>query len=78
MVFMYLRYLPNDTPKWLKNSWFYGSIDAIFDVFFSVLQPGREAQMGRSLNGKELGKGISQRTDDTFETMRLLENSFIT
>ena len=50
---MYLRYLPNDVLKWLKNSRFYGSIDEIFDVSLSKLQPGKEAQMGKSLNGKE-------------------------
>lgn len=63
----YLRYIPNDTLKWLKNSRFYGSIDRIFDVSFSMLQPGKEAQMGKSLNGKELGKGISQRKDGLYQ-----------
>ena len=63
-MFMYLRYIPNDTLKWLKNSRFYGSIDGIFDVSLSKLQPRKEAQMGKSLNGKELGKGISQRKDE--------------
>ena len=64
---MYLRYIPNDTLKWLKNSRFYGSIDEIFDVSFSMLQPRKEAQMGKSLNGKELGKGISQRKDGLYQ-----------
>ena len=63
---MYLRYIPNDTLKWLKNSRFYGSIDGIFDVSLSKLQPRKEAQMGKSLNGKELGKGISQRKDGLY------------
>ena len=31
----------------MRNSKFYGSIDEIFDVFFSELQPGKEAQMGK-------------------------------
>ena len=43
----------------LKNARFYGSIDEIFDVSFSKLQPRKEARMGKSLNDKELGKGIS-------------------
>ena len=64
---MYLRYIPNDTLKWLKNSRFYGSIDGIFDVSLSKLQPRKEAQMGKSLNGKELGKGISQRKDGLYQ-----------
>ena len=64
---MYLRYIPNDTLKWLKNSRFYGSIDEIFDVSLSKLQPRKEAQMGKSLNGKELGKGISQRKDGLYQ-----------
>ena len=51
----------NVSLKWLKNSRFYGSIDEIFDVSLSKLQPGKEAQMGKSLNGKELGKGILQK-----------------
>ncbi|MGN1158487.1 MAG: hypothetical protein ACI4TK_20145, partial [Agathobacter sp.] len=38
---------PNDTLKWLKNSRFYGSIDGVFDVSFSMLQPRKEAQMGK-------------------------------
>lgn len=57
-MFMYLRYIPNDTLKWLKNSRFYGSIDGIFDVSLSKLQPRKEAQMGKSLNGKELETGL--------------------
>ena len=63
----YVSILPNDTLKWLKNSRFYGSIDEIFDVSFSMLQPRKEAQMGKSLNGKELGKGISQRKDGLYQ-----------
>lgn len=51
--------IPNDTLKWLKNSRLYGNMDGIFDVSLSKLQPGKEAQMGKSLHGKELGKGIS-------------------
>lgn len=46
---------------WLKKTSFYGSIDKIFDVSLSKLQSGKEAQMGKSLNCKESGKGISQR-----------------
>lgn len=38
-------------------------MDGIFDVSFSMLQPRKEAQIGKTLNGKELGKGISQRKD---------------
>ena len=64
---MHLRYIPNDTLKRLKNSRIYGSIDEIFDVSFSMLQPRKEAQMGKSLNGKELGKGISQRKDGLYQ-----------
>ena len=45
----------------------YGSIDGIFDVSLSKLQPRKEAQMGKSLNGKELGKGISQRKDGLYQ-----------
>ena len=67
MAFMHLRYIPNDTLKRLKNSRIYGSIDEIFDVSFSMLQPRKEAQMGKSLNGKELGKGISQRKDGLYQ-----------
>ena len=67
MPLMFLRYLPNDTMKWLKNSRFYGNIDGIFDVSLSKLQPRKEAQMGKSLNGKELGKGISQRKDGLYQ-----------
>ena len=48
----------NVSLKWLKNSRFYDSIDGIFDVSLSKLQPRKEAQMGKSLNGKELGKGF--------------------
>ena len=59
--------IPNDTLKWLKNSRFYGSLDKIFDVSLSKLQPRKEAQMGKSLNGKELGKGISQRKDGLYQ-----------
>ena len=58
MSLMHLQYILNDTLKWLKNSRFYGSLDKIFDVSLSKLQPRKEAQMGKSLNGKELGKGI--------------------
>ena len=54
VAFMQLRYIPNDTLKWLKNSRFYGSIDEIFDVSLSKLQPRKEAQMGKSLNVKEI------------------------
>ena len=43
--FMYLRYIPNDTLKWLKNSRFYGSIDEMFDDSFFVLQPKKETQI---------------------------------
>ena len=64
---MYLRYIPNDTLKWLKNARFYGSIDGIFDVSLSKLQPRKEAQMGKFLNGKELGKGISQRKGGLYQ-----------
>ena len=64
---MYLRYIPNDTLKWLKKSRLYGSIDGIFDVSLSKLQPRKEAQMGKSLNGKELEKGISQRKDGLYQ-----------
>ena len=53
---MYLRYLPNDMLKWLKNSRLYGSIDEIFDVFLSMLQYIKQVQIGKALNGKELGK----------------------
>ena len=59
--------IPNDTLKWLKNSRFYGSLDKIFDVSLSKLQPRKEAQMGKFLNGKELGKGISQRKDGLYQ-----------
>lgn len=55
---MHLRYILNDTLKWLKNSRFYGTMDGMFDVSFSMLQPREEAQMGKFLNGKELGKEI--------------------
>ena len=48
--------LKADMLKWLKNSRFYGNIDDIFDVSFSMLQPRKEAQTGKSLNGKESGK----------------------
>lgn len=62
-----MRFIPNVPLKWLKNSRFYGSIDRIFDVSLSKPQPRREAQMGKSLNGKELGKGISQRKDGLYQ-----------
>lgn len=39
--------IPNDTLKWLKNSRFYGKIDRILDISFSLLQPRKEAQMGK-------------------------------
>lgn len=55
---MYLRCIPNDTLKWLKNSRLYGSIGGIFDVSFSILQPIKEAQMGKSLNGKDGKSGV--------------------
>ena len=58
MSLMHLQYILNDTLKWLKNSRFYGTMDGMFDVSFSMLQPREEAQMGKFLNGKELGKEI--------------------
>ena len=64
---MYLRYIPNVSLKWLNNSRVYDSIDEIFDVSLSKLQLRKEAQMGKSLNGKELGKGISQRKDGLYQ-----------
>ena len=64
---MYLRYIPNVSLKWLNNSRVYDSIDEIFDVSLSKLQLRKEAQMGKSLNGKELGKGISQRKDCLYQ-----------
>ena len=42
-------------------------MDGIFDVSLSKLQPRKEAQMGKSLNGKELRKGISQRKDGLYQ-----------
>ena len=57
----------NVSLKWLKNSRFYGSIDEIFDVSLSKLQPRKKAQMGKFLNGKELGRGISQRKDSLYQ-----------
>lgn len=41
--------IPNDPLKWLKNSRFYGSINGMFGVSLSKLQPGKEAHMGRFL-----------------------------
>ena len=43
-----LRYIPNDTLKWLKDSRFYGSIDGIFDE--KILGYGL-LQMTMDLNG---------------------------
>lgn len=34
---------------------------------FSKLQPRKGTQMGKSFNGKELGKGISQRKDGLYQ-----------
>ena len=49
----------------------YGSIKEIFDVSLSKLQTRKEAQKGKSLNGKELGKelgkGITQRKDGLYQ-----------
>lgn len=36
----------------------------MFDAFFHVDMHRKEAQMGKSLNGKELGRGIMQRKSD--------------
>lgn len=36
----------------------------MFDAFFHVDMHRKEAQMGKSLNGKELGRGITQRKSD--------------
>lgn len=69
--------IPNDTLKWLKNSRFYGSLDKIFDVSLSKLQPGKEAQMGKSLNGKELGKGISQGQNCLYVCKHPTDNSIL-
>ena len=41
---------------------FCGSIKAVFKHPFYAAH-GKEATMGKSLNGKELGKGISRRKD---------------
>ena len=60
IAFMYFQYIPNDTLKWLKNSRLYGSIDEIFEVSFSKLQPRKEPQMGKSLHGKELQKYVAK------------------
>ena len=53
---MYLRYIPNDTLKWLKNSRFYGSIDEMFDDSFSVLQPKKETQIQKKSKRRKARK----------------------
>ncbi len=39
--------------------------ESYFVFFHSTLR--KEAQMGKSLNGKELGKGLSQRKDGLYQ-----------
>lgn len=48
----------------MKKNSVYDNMKRMFDAFFHVDTHRKEAQMGKSLNGKELGRGIMQRKSD--------------